>query len=709
MILEFCMIIKDSGRSIIPVLESVKPYIDHWTILDTGSTDNTTEIVRKCMKGCPGNLYEESFVDFSTSRNRVLELAGIRCKYTLMLDDTYILTGGKKLKRFLKRANKNSYNIIIADDTREYFSCRILRMAARLRYRYKIHEVIDTENTRNLKLENVFIYDEYSPYMTARTETRYRNDIRLLLEDLVDHPDDPRIIFYIAETYCRIEDYKNAEKYYILRTNLTGDPVEIFLAYFGLGMLYNRCIKKPWKFSEEMYLSAFKAYPARSESLLEIAKHYHHLGIYKKTYECMKQAVQIPMPQDGHPVGYMTYREEVPYLLIDSAIRIGEIEYAKTITRKVISENPRNIQKFHNVLYALDHTANPNLKPSQTPLLVIHDGHIVKYWTPKSAELVGSGSEIMAMNLGKEFAELKYRVVLFGGFKQGNKDSQGTYDGVEYMDVSKYNEFLRDTYVDVLLVSRVSDNLVFYDNIGKVFLWLHDTLPIGEAFQTHAKKFKGVLCLSEWHKQFFCEEFKFPKGLVHVTGNAIDVKRFEAKTQKIPYKFIYSSSPDRGLDNLLEMFPRVHERYPKAELHIFGNEALLTRETLQTIADHDYIKLHGRVSQKKISREYLSSDVWLYPTEFKETYCITALEAQVSKVLCVCTDLAGLTGTGGSRGVLVKGKASTRKFQDEMLKKLFWVLDNSSVKKHLIEKAYNWAQQQTLENLALNWHTGFFT
>ena len=703
------MIIKDSDRSIIPVLESVKPYIDNWTILDTGSTDNTKEIVRKCMRGCPGNLYEEPFVDFSTSRNRVLDLAGTKCKYTLMLDDTYILTGGKKLKRFLKRSTKDSYNIIIADNSKEYFSCRILRTTAKLRYKYKIHEVIDTENTRNLKLENVFIYDEYSSYMVARTETRYRNDIKLLLEDLDDNPKDPRIIFYIAETYCRIGDYKNAEKYYNLRTQLPGDPIEVFLAYFGLGMLYNRYIKKPWKFSEEMYLSAFKVYPNRSESLLEIAKHYHHLENYKKTYECMKKAVQIPMPHDGHPVGYTTYREEIPYLLIDSAIRVGEIEYAKTITRKVISENPKNIQKFHNVLYALDHTVNPSLKPSQIPLLVIHDGHLVEYWTPNSAEFVGSGSEIMAMNLGKEFARLGYRVVLFGGFKQGNKDSQGTYDGVEYMDVSEYNDFLKDTYVDILLVSRVSDNLVFYNNIGKVFLWLHDTLPIGEAFQTHAKKFKGVLCLSEWHRNFFCEEFKFPKELVHVTGNAIDLRRFKSKIQKIPYKFIYSSSPDRGLDNLLEMFPRVHERCPKAELHIFGKKALLTRDNLQTISDHDYIKLHGRVSQQKISREYLSSDVWLYPTEFKETYCITALEAQVSRVLCVCTDLAGLTGTVGSRGVLIKGKASTRKFQDEMLKRLFWILDNPSVKKHLIEKAYSWAKQQTLENLALNWHTSFFT
>ena len=458
-----------------------------------------------------------------------------------------------------------------------------------------------------------------------------------------------------------------------------------------------------------MYLLAYRSYPHRSESLLEIAKHYYQNGIYATSYEYMKKAVVVPIPQDEHPVGYRTYKEEIPYLLIDTAIRVNEIEYAKTIARKVISEGVKNAQKFHNVLYALDHKIDPTLRPSDTPVMAIHDGHIVDYWTPGNAELIGSGSEIMAMNLGKEFAKLGYRVVLFGGFKQGNKDSQGVYEGVEYKDVSEYNSFLKSTYVDFLIVSRVSDNLVFYENIGKVFLWLHDTLPIGDSFQTHAKKFGGVLCLSRWHKNFFCSEYHFPKSLVHVTGNAIDPKRFAHKIEKQKLKFIFSSSPDRGLDNLLEIFPKIHARYPEAELHIFGNRALLTKEMSQVIASHDFIKFHGRVSQEKISREYLSSDIWLYPTEFQETYCITALEAQMSKVLCVCTDLAGLEDTVADRGILIKGKASTKRFQEEMLKRLFWILDHPKVKEHLIEKAWRWAQDQTLEKLAASWQNRFFS
>ena len=44
-ILELVMIVKNSGEVLRKCLKSVKPYIDHWTILDTGSIDNTKDII----------------------------------------------------------------------------------------------------------------------------------------------------------------------------------------------------------------------------------------------------------------------------------------------------------------------------------------------------------------------------------------------------------------------------------------------------------------------------------------------------------------------------------------------------------------------------------------------------------------------------------------------------------------------------------------
>ena len=55
-LLELVMIVKNSGEVLRKCLQSVKPYISKWTILDTGSIDNTPNIIKDEMAGLPGNL-----------------------------------------------------------------------------------------------------------------------------------------------------------------------------------------------------------------------------------------------------------------------------------------------------------------------------------------------------------------------------------------------------------------------------------------------------------------------------------------------------------------------------------------------------------------------------------------------------------------------------------------------------------------------------
>ncbi len=101
-LLQLVMIVKNSGSDIIDMLSTVQPFIDYWTILDTGSTDGTQEKILEFMTK-PGKLYEEPFVDFATSRNRALDLAGNICTFTIMLDDTYHFDDGNKIRQILKK------------------------------------------------------------------------------------------------------------------------------------------------------------------------------------------------------------------------------------------------------------------------------------------------------------------------------------------------------------------------------------------------------------------------------------------------------------------------------------------------------------------------------------------------------------------------------------------------------------------------------
>ena len=54
------MIVRNEAAIIRRCLESVRPHIDRWVICDTGSTDNTPDIVQEILSGIPGTLHREA-------------------------------------------------------------------------------------------------------------------------------------------------------------------------------------------------------------------------------------------------------------------------------------------------------------------------------------------------------------------------------------------------------------------------------------------------------------------------------------------------------------------------------------------------------------------------------------------------------------------------------------------------------------------------
>ena len=100
-------------------------------------------------------------------------------------------------------------------------------------------------------------------------------------------------------------------------------------------------------------------------------------------------------------------------------------------------------------------------------------------------------------------------------------------------------------------------------------------------------------------------------------------------------RFIYSSSPDRGLDTLLYLWQFIRREFPQATLHVlYGfnnwNKAIDQRNNEQEKKWRDQIMkdmgqpgvhYYGRVDQNTVAKMYQSADIWFYPTRFTETHC----------------------------------------------------------------------------------------
>ena len=69
------MIVKNEAHVIRRCLDSVRPHITHWVIVDTGSTDGTQALIRDHFRDIPGALHERPWRDFGHNRTEALELA----------------------------------------------------------------------------------------------------------------------------------------------------------------------------------------------------------------------------------------------------------------------------------------------------------------------------------------------------------------------------------------------------------------------------------------------------------------------------------------------------------------------------------------------------------------------------------------------------------------------------------------------------------
>lgn len=148
-LLSLVMIVKDEALNIQKTLDSVLPYIDRWTIIDTGSTDDTPKIVHNTLRALPGTLFVEPFVDFGTTRNRALELDALPTAaeahaplrepavFTLMLSGDETLEEGEALRAFLEEHRgglDGAYYVQMVAGTQTWPFPRILRTDAGWRY-----------------------------------------------------------------------------------------------------------------------------------------------------------------------------------------------------------------------------------------------------------------------------------------------------------------------------------------------------------------------------------------------------------------------------------------------------------------------------------------------------------------------------------------------------------------------------------------------
>lgn len=734
-LLNLCIMVKNGGRQFEKMLIDNFPIIDKWTILDTGSNDETIDIIHRVLVGKKeGCLFQEPFINFRESRNRLLELAGTSCKLNIMLDDTYVVKGN--LRDFLTEVRSdqysNSFTLFVQSDDTTYGSNRIIRSDSGLRYIHKIHEVITDKNNINVVIpqEKVYIEDRRFDYMETRTMERKQLDLKLLYEEMDEDPNNPRTYYYLAQTYNLLQDYENAFQFFLKRASFTnsGFIQERVDALFEAARLANFQLGKPWEECKALYEQCYKVDESRPESLYFIGIHYYLEGNNRKAFSYFKKGFEIGFPTHcQYSLKPTLSFHFLPKFLSRICYELEEYKLGEEASRFFLANNNETsadyaeiVSWYHIFVKLNQYQGEKKVKTVSTyskPLFVfVADGGF-NPWSGSTILTTGvGGSETYIIEMARYIQKAgQFQTMVFCNTPHGSEE---IFENTIYKPLSSYYEFINTVYVNTCIISRYSEYLpvTFKGFSENVYLVVHDLTPSGVVIPMD-KKLKNVFCLTEWHAGYFASMFALLKPITVFFYYGIDGRfKHVDMVRKVKHKFIYSSFPNRGLLQLLQMWSTIIERVPTCTLHIYSdvynkwsNDVEPTkmqqiRDLLASLSDAKYgIYYHGWVSKSELSEAWLTADIWFYPCTFMETFCLTALEAASSNTFVVTNDLAALQNTVGDRGCVIPGDATTTEWQQEALEKLFHYLIedlDGKEKQHLLERNSAWATTLSWESQA---------
>lgn len=280
------MLVKDEAETLPETLPAILPAIDAWTIMDTGSRDNTRQVVRKLLADHPGELLERPFDGFGPSRTALLAAARDRSDYTLMLDADHVLhVHGDR-----PDLTADAYLLRIEDAWGGSLPL-LTRSDHPFEYRGVAHSYLASDQSPTIEPTDWLTVDGGPGASVEKLE----RDLELLTEEFAKNPNDPRTVFYLAQTHRDLDQPHEAIRFYRLRAEMDGFDEETYYARYQLGVLLSGHVG----FAEgaDELLKAWRSRPHRVEALRALAAHAEHV------------ADKYPVPTDRLFVNPADYKE----------------------------------------------------------------------------------------------------------------------------------------------------------------------------------------------------------------------------------------------------------------------------------------------------------------------------------------------------------------------------------------------------------------
>ena len=700
------MIVKNEERILERCVESVRPIIDEFIIVDTGSTDGTRETINRY-----GALYELPFTNFVDTKNAALALA--TGEYVLFMDADELVISGLE---FLKEHAETGTECVLAQivegaGSNVYFRARLWRNTSGNRFVGPgIHEVLAGYGSQitdhRIQVEHNHAHRTNESYIE-----RFNQYVVILGDYLRDHPGDPRAVFYLGRTHKDLGNSLEAITHYRRYLSLSaGFHDEQWQAAYDIAL----CWKAEGEYDQclEACDLADTLDPRRAEVPLLRGQVYFDLQEIDTAIGWFEKAAALPVPDDVLLFMNPRAHRELPldYLVLCYAKK-HDFRRAREITQQLAKLLPRPDQRIINNLTWL------RRQEARTVFFMLGNTPEPVYGGMIENQGVG-GVETTYLELPDELAKLGYTVFVFCRCER-----EHTYRGVYFVPYAKVSDYA-DWKPDTVITSRWYDSLYLFPEAKKV-IWMQDAHFADPSRPDAFQVADAVVCSSRWHRQYIAQ--RVGDGLdaqkLHVVPLAIRKELFQRSVQRDPLKVIYSSNPDRGLFILADMWGEISNAVPDIHLSVtYGWEGLKTWSSdpvwLEKI-ENDRVRIEGwmreagnvtltgRLTKARLAEEMLSSALCLYPNNFWETFCLTGLETQAAGTPMITSRLGALPTTlSGEGNITIEHSPYSAEYRREFVSATVELLQNSERRSELAKACLSRAAGHPgWDGVARQWET----
>ena len=363
------MIVKNEAHVIEKTLETLcsKINFDYWVISDTGSTDNTRELIQNFFdkKGIKGELHNDVWRDFGHNRSLALSHAYNKTDFLFIFDADDDLCGTVTIP---DKPKFDSYHLRFGGGySLSYWRTCLINNRKRWKYVGVLHEYITLMDGQGPQSNANLAGDYYIVHGTTGGRStdpmKYHKDAMILEKGFNDLPETDtlrnRYAFYCANSYKDAGNLDKAIEWYIKTINLTGWDQEKYRSCILISDMFRQ--KNDIEKAIYYCVKSVKFDLTRVEGIYKLVQHYccegmdymafMYYSLIQNWYENVYLKT-IDVLGDKLFVDIMDYDFMLPYYMIIVSDRVKRNEVGVKMYDMIFTKRKINTQWFiDNLLF----------------------------------------------------------------------------------------------------------------------------------------------------------------------------------------------------------------------------------------------------------------------------------------------------------------------------------------------------------------------